>query len=242
MTENLLSSMLPEVNYRELMAVTTEMRCDFVDGVADRPVGVDTGLEGTAALTAALTGPLPDDGQVPTKIVQRLAELATIGVVASRGPRFGGFVVGGVHPAAEAADNLVSCWDQFAATHNAAPLISIAERTALGWLAEIGGLTDAGVEISGGFTTGTTESHIVGLAAARQHIYAELGYDVRERGMRDAPAIDVLVPNTVHRSLEHALSVLGFGRGQARRIGTDELGRLEPRELASELAWCDGPV
>jgi hypothetical protein len=63
-------------------------------------------------LRQALGGTLPEDGFGPEAVTALLAKVGTTGTVASAGPRYFGFVVGGSLPAAVAADWLASAWDQ----------------------------------------------------------------------------------------------------------------------------------
>src|SRR5438132_11382721 len=60
----------------------------------------------------ALGGPLPEQGEPAARVVEELASKADPGIVASGGPRFFGFVIGGSVPAALAADWLTTAWDQ----------------------------------------------------------------------------------------------------------------------------------
>src|SRR5437879_5174674 len=82
------------------LSVAAEAARRFLAGVADRPVG---SAATPAELTAALGGPLPEEGVDAARVVADLARAADPGIVASAGPRYFGFVVGGSLPAAVAA-------------------------------------------------------------------------------------------------------------------------------------------
>ena len=68
--------------------------------------------------------------------------------MASAGPRYFGFVIGGALPAAVAADWLVSAWDQNGGGAIAAPALTVAESVAAGWLRELLGLPAAAASAS----------------------------------------------------------------------------------------------
>ena len=103
----------------------------YIAGLPDRPVGATAGLE---QLRAVLTRPLPDRGEDPRAVIEDLARDVDPGLVASGGPRYFGFVIGGAVPAAVASDWLVSVWDQNAAGFPASPALSVVEEVAATWI------------------------------------------------------------------------------------------------------------
>ena len=115
---------------------------EFVAGLPDRPVAPTVPLD---ELRRRFGGPLPEAGKDPVDVVEELAANAEGGLVASAGPRYFGFVIGGGVPAALAADWLTSAWDQNAGLYVIGPAAAVAEETAGAWLAELFGLP-AGVE------------------------------------------------------------------------------------------------
>ena len=82
---------------------------EFVAGLPDRPVPPTVPLD---ELRRRFAGPLPEAGQDAVDVVEELAANVEGGLVASAGPRYFGFVIGGGLPAALAADWLTSAWDQ----------------------------------------------------------------------------------------------------------------------------------
>ena len=72
--------------------------------------------------------------------MESLAAAAEGGLVASAGPRYFGFVIGGSLPAALAADWLVSAWDQNAGLYACGPAAAVVEDVAAGWLLDLLGL------------------------------------------------------------------------------------------------------
>ena len=94
----------------------------------------------TDQLRQQLGGPLPDQGTDPEALTNLLATAGTQGTVATAGPRYFGFVVGGTLPAALAADWLVSAWDQNAGVYVMSPLVSVIEQITGAWLRDLAGL------------------------------------------------------------------------------------------------------
>ena len=91
---------------------------DYLANLEDRHVGPRASAE---QLRSALDLPLPDSGEDPETVIEELTRSMDRGLVASAGPRYFGFVIGGSVPAALAADWLTSTWDQNAAIYAAAP-------------------------------------------------------------------------------------------------------------------------
>src|SRR6266404_6188418 len=100
----------------------------FLEGVEERPVG---STADAASMRAALGGPLPEIGEPAARVVEDLARKADPGLVATAGPRFFGFVIGGSVPAALCADWLTSAWHQNAALRVSSTAAAIVAGTAL---------------------------------------------------------------------------------------------------------------
>jgi glutamate/tyrosine decarboxylase-like PLP-dependent enzyme len=151
--------------------------------------------------------------------------------------KFFGWVIGGTLPAALGADWMVSAWDQNAAMRLATPATAAAEEVAGRWLLELLHLPATSAV---GFATGGTTANFVGLAAGRQFVLDQAGWDLEADGMSGAPKITVLVGEERHTSVDMALRYLGLGRGQ--NVAADEQGRMLPEALAEALAEIEGPV
>nr|HMN88310.1 pyridoxal-dependent decarboxylase [Bauldia sp.] len=146
----------------------------------------------------ALDGPLPDESSDAAEVVRLLDEAGSPATVATAGPRYFGFVTGGVVPAAPGAGVLAAAWDQNGAMEAMSPVAARLETIARGWALDLLGLPrDAGV----GFTTGATMANLTGLAAARHRLLSRAGWDVEADGLAWAPPLTVVVGDEVHVSL-----------------------------------------
>jgi glutamate/tyrosine decarboxylase-like PLP-dependent enzyme len=210
-----------------------ELAQDHLEGLDARPVG------GDPSSLAGLDRPLPERGEDPVAVVERLAAAIGPAAVASPGGRYFGFVTGGVLPAALAADWLVSTWDQNAGLRATSPAAAALEDVAERWVLEALGLPDTAAV---GFTTGATMGNFVGVVAGRHAVLARSGWDVEADGLQGAPPVRVIVGEQAHASLLKALRLAGFGTGRATRIPADDQGAMRPEALAQALAAGDGPA
>jgi glutamate/tyrosine decarboxylase-like PLP-dependent enzyme len=209
---------------------------EFLAGVGRRPVNATAGL---AQLRASLGSPLPERGLPPEVVVSELARAVEPGLMASAGPRYFGFVIGGSLPAAVAADWLTSAWDQNAGIYATSPASAVVEEVAAAWLLDLLGLPPGA---SVGFVTGAQMANFVGLAAGRHSVLQGAGWNVEEEGLQGAPPVEVVVGDEVHVTILTALRMLGLGGRRARRVAVDGQGRMRPDDLARVLRECTGPT
>ena len=213
-----------------LLDSTARIAREWLASVDERRVFPDQGVE---ALRAGFPQDLPDVGEDPTKVIEELARAMTPGLVASPGPRYFGFVIGGSLPATVAADWLTSAWDQNAGLYVSSPASSIVEELAARWVLELAGLpSGSGV----GFSTGATMANFACLAAARSAVLDRAGWDVESKGLIGAPAVRVIVGDEIHSTDTYALRLLGFGSGTAIRIPSDANGAMRADALREAIA------
>jgi glutamate/tyrosine decarboxylase-like PLP-dependent enzyme len=156
---------------------------------------------------------LPDEGIGALKTLEFFKARYAAWISGSAGPRYFGFVTGGVTPAALAGDWLASLYDQNnnGSDETIAPQIEL-ETIAL--LRHLFGLPD---EFGGSFVTGATMSNFVGLAQGRQWIGHQQGVDCAESGLCGLEPITVF-SGTPHSSVYKALSMLGMGRSALKTV------------------------
>jgi glutamate/tyrosine decarboxylase-like PLP-dependent enzyme len=207
----------------------------FLAAVDERPVRARADLE---TLRTGFGGVMPERGEEPIAVAEWLAAAADPGLVATAGPRYFGFVVGGSTPAAIGADWLTSAWDQNAGLYALSPAAAVAEEVAGAWLVDLFGLPP---DASFGFTTGATMANFTALASGRDAVLRARGWDVEEDGLFGAPPIDVVVGEEAHVTIFASLQMLGLGRSRVYRIATDGQGRMKADELRTTLAALDGP-
>lgn len=222
---------------RELFDLAAGYAVDYLDSLGERPVGATASA---AELTELLGGGLPAGPTSGADALRLLAEAAEAGgVVASSGPRYFGYVVGGTLPVSVATDWLVSAWDQNAGVFDLGPAVATIEHITAEWLIDLFGLP-AGTSV--GFPTGCTMAHVAALAAARHHVLAKVGWNVEQDGLQGAPKVHVLVGEQRHMTIDLALRYLGFGAGTADVVATDDQGAMRADALRDALSRHDGPT
>jgi glutamate/tyrosine decarboxylase-like PLP-dependent enzyme len=215
----------------DLFGLTADLAREFYSTLPERRVFPDAT---TDELRAALAGPLPRAGTDPRTVVAELAAAADRGLVAEPGGRYFGFVIGATLPAALAADWLASAWDQNAGLAIAGPSVAIAEEVAGAWLAELLGLPH---DASFAFVTGGQMANFTALAAARNHVLRNAGWDVERDGLVGAPRVRVVVGAKRHGTIDRALRLLGLG-APTDVVPADSNGRL----LEQHLELTDEPT
>ncbi len=208
---------------------------DWLASLRSRPVPPQASVE---QVTQSLGTDLPEGSTDPAQVVDLLADACDPGLTAMPSGRFFGFVIGGTHPAALAADWLVTAWDQNSGLRRLTPAHSAVEDIASAWVLELLGLP-AGSAV--GFVTGATMANFTGLAAGRDAVLRRAGWDVAQRGLVGGPRVRVLVGEERHDTVDLALRYLGLGAPEP--VAVDEQGRLRADALAAALdARSDEPT
>lgn len=217
----------------------------LVDSTPNEPLPPPKSIQ---AAIASLPTTLPNEGLGEEVTETHLLSDITPGL---NGPKtsstYYGFVTGGVLPIAEAADNIVTAFDQSVQMHLPDQSMStFVEDRALRMLTELLELGDGWEGKT--FTTGATGSNVLGLACGREIVVekrlkaAGVDHAVSEVGLLAACAMagikEIQVLTSMgHSSLYKAASVVGLGRASVKDIplSADEPWRLNVDLLEREL-------
>ena len=213
-----------------LLQWAAERGIRYRESLPDSPVH-PTASPGT--LRDTLGGPTPEHPSDPFAVMHHLADSVEAGgLMAMGGGRFFGFVIGGALPAALGADWLVSAWDQNSGLFAPTPATAVVEEIAGRWLLDLLGLPP---HCSFAFVTGGQMANTTALAAARNHVLAQAGWDVEAGGLTGAPAVRLIVGDEVHVTIPRAARLLGFGTRAIETVAVDANGAMRPAALADAL-------
>ncbi|MBA2418245.1 MAG: pyridoxal phosphate-dependent decarboxylase family protein [Nocardioidaceae bacterium] len=207
---------------------------EWLAALPDRPIPPRQDADG---VLASLGGPLPDGPIDPADVIDLLADGVEPGLMAMGSGRFFGWVIGGTLPAALGADWLTSAWDQNNGMRFATPGTVAAEEAAATWVLDLLGLPDTA---DVGFVTGGTMANFTGLAAARQQVLENVGWDLDRLGLSGAPRVRVLVGAERHITIDLALRYLGLGEPQV--VPADDQGRISADALGAALDGAEVPT
>lgn len=207
-------------------------------GIRYREGSVDRAVVPTAGALAnvnRLIETLPETGTPDSEVLSLLDEIGSPATVTMTGPRYFGFVIGGSLPVTVASNWLTAAWDQNVGMHEVTPATATLELVAMRWMIDMFGLP---ADSAAAFVTGATVANFTSLAAARNRVYADIGWNVEADGLIGAPPLTVLVSAEAHPTLIKSLGLLGFGRDRAIRLAVDNQGRID----AAKLPRTQGPT
>lgn len=222
--------------WQDVLAAVTPAALDYLQSLPTRAVYPHVEH---AQIRQALDHGLADAGADPAEVVADLARDLEPYIAAHASGRYFGFVIGGLHPAAWGAELLVSTWDQNAGLFPVAPGVCVAEELAGEWLLELLRLPP---DCSVGFVTGGQMANVTCLAAARDLVLREAGWDVEADGLAGSPGITVVLKEGVHSTVPRALRLLGLGDRRAVTVPCDAQDRVLPGALEEVLREVHGPT
>jgi len=194
-------------SFERILEIALSHASKFLNTLDERPAAVHAGPLSQATLT--------EKGLGSERALELLMQTHGDGFSGSAGPRYFGFVTGGVTPAAVAGDWLAAILDQNLASFgdSIAPHLTL---EAIRMLRQLFGLPD---DFTGAFVTGATMSNFCGLAMGRQWLGRQKGVDIAQQGLTAVGDIAVL-SGTPHSSIFKALAMLGMGRDCLNTVAT----------------------
>jgi glutamate/tyrosine decarboxylase-like PLP-dependent enzyme len=216
-------------NLRDLLPTTAERVIRYREALAEHRVQPEVDVE---RFRATFGGPFAAAGVAPETVIDELVTAVEPALMASAGPRYFGFVVGGSLDAATCADVLTTGWDQTAFNGVTSPAAALVEEVVGAWLKEALGLPP---QASFGITTGAQGGNTVGLAAARHRVLERAGWDVERDGLNGAPRIRVVAGEERHATIDRALRLLGMGAGTVEPVAAGPNGAIDPDALVRAL-------
>lgn len=175
---------------------------------------------------------LPQIGQGGLATMKKLIEKGLPTTVASSGPRFFHFVVGGVTPAALGAEWMTAVTDQIAYAYVTSPLAVKLELIALDWLKDLFGIPKNWGAV---MTTGASMAIYVGLISARQWVGEQYDKDIFEEGLLSIPEFPIFTSNLLHASDTKVVGMLGMGRTSIQNIADEKTGAFDLQRLEEKL-------
>ncbi|WP_143307476.1 pyridoxal phosphate-dependent decarboxylase family protein [Chitinophaga vietnamensis] len=156
--------------------------------------------------------PLPDEGFGGVTTLEKFRQRYGDQLTAASGPRYWGFVTGGVTPAALMGDWIAAATDLNAADRDSAAFNIETETIAL-----LKSLFNLPEHFLGAFVTGATMANFTGLAIGREWLGKQHGVDIAKDGMAALSSLKVL-SCTPHSSIGKSLSMLGLGRNNLVKL------------------------
>ncbi|MBD8162801.1 pyridoxal phosphate-dependent decarboxylase family protein [Erwinia persicina] len=134
----------------------------------------------------------------------------------------------------QAAEVLINATNQSMDSWDQSPSATIIEVKLIEWLrAQVGYQPgDAGV-----FTSGGTQSNLMGLMLARDAFFARLGHSVQQDGLPgDLSKIKVFCSENAHFSVQKNMALMGLGYRSVTLVKTDRFARMDVNDLAEKIA------
>jgi len=157
------------------------------------------------------------------EVIEKLNSLVSPATMKMTSSKFFGFVIGGSYPVTIASNWLTTVWDQNTGLEKTTPATAAVEKISARWMLDILGLPK---QSATAFVTGATVANFTALAAARNLVFKNAGWDVESDGLIGAPNLNIIISEESHPTVYKSLAMLGLGRNRVTKVKTDEQGRI----------------
>ncbi len=130
------------------------------------------------------------------------------------------------------AELFIAATNQSMDSWNQSPVATNMETQLVQWLCE---LCQFNTDSAGVFTSGGTQSNLMGLLLARNHFYAMQGVDIQENGLFTQQPCKILCSDQAHFSVEKNCAILGMGRSNIIKVATDSDGAMCLQDLSAQI-------
>lgn len=150
------------------------------------------------------------------------------------------------------AEMIIAATNQSMDSWNQSPAATYIEKDLVEWLCQLcqfdkSDMPQSSVQAnseytrkSGGvFTSGGTQSNLMGLLLARNKFYAAKGIDIQKQGMMGQPRGIILCSDQAHFSIEKNAALLGLGIQCVEKVATDSRGAMLISHLQQRIEDLD---
>lgn len=142
------------------------------------------------------------------------------------------------------AEMIIAATNQSMDSWNQSPAATYIEKDLIHWLCQrcqfgdiSGALFDEqiGHNAGGVFTSGGTQSNLMGLLLARNRFYKAKGVDVQKDGLMGQRSGKILCSDQAHFSIEKNAALLGLGQRSVIKVATDASGAMLMSDLQHQI-------
>ena len=144
----------------------------------------------------------------------------------------------------QVAEMIIAATNQSMDSWNQSPAATYIEKDLIHWLCQrcqFGDISDAlfdertGHNAGGVFTSGGTQSNLMGLLLARNQFYKTKGVDVQKDGLIGQSSGNILCSDQAHFSIEKNATLLGLGQRSVIKVATDASGAMLMSDLQHQI-------
>lgn len=138
------------------------------------------------------------------------------------------------------AEVIIAATNQSMDSWNQSPAATYIEKDLIHWLCQRCQFDQTYHQTSGNaggvFTSGGTQSNLMGLLLARNYFYKNKGVDVQKDGLVGQQKCYILCSDQAHFSIEKNAALLGLGQKSVIKIATDASGAMLMSDLQQKIA------